>query len=66
MTISETANANYNATAYKVMTAYDMALTEHKLSPDATYARTSDGALWIWSDRRQGWVQIDFESKGMK
>jgi len=58
-TISETTTSNYEAIAYNLRTAREMALEPHTLSADATYARTADGSLFIWSDRREGWVQID-------
>jgi len=37
-------------------------LTPHKLSGKAAcYARCEDGGLWIWSDSRDIWAQIDKE-----
>lgn len=46
---------------FNTQTATEMALSAHTISIDATYARRPDGSLWIWSDRRQAWVQIDFQ-----
>ncbi len=59
--ISAVATRNYDAIAFNTRSAYEMALSSHNLSADGTYARTSDGSLWIWSDRRSAWVQIDFQ-----
>lgn len=60
-TISQIATRNYEASTFNTQTATQMALSAHTISIDATYARRPDGSLWIWSDRRQAWVQIDFQ-----
>jgi hypothetical protein len=58
-TIAETTRRNFDAISVNTMTAFDMALRSHNLSEDGKYARETNGNLWIWSDRREAWVQID-------
>ena len=51
-----------NALDPNTKTAKEMALTSHNLSHSGQYARTADGALWIWSDVAECWKQIDREA----
>jgi hypothetical protein len=60
-TISEITTRNFEATTTKTRTAFDMALTPHNCSQDGKYARCADGSLWIWSDRKEVWIQIDMD-----
>ena len=61
MTTKELNIKNLEATT-NTKTAREMALTPHRLSGKAAcYARCEDGGLWIWSDSRANWTQIDKE-----
>ena len=39
------------------MTAYEMALTSHKLSKDGNTARCADGRTFCWIEATQVWTQ---------
>lgn len=52
-------NKNFEELTTKKMTAKEMALCSHHLSPDAKYARKhADNSLWIWSDVDWCWKQV--------
>ena len=59
MNVKTINNQNFDKWGYNTKTAFEMALSSHNLSRDGKYARMSDGSLWIWSDVRDAWVQID-------
>lgn len=58
-TVREFNNRNFESLTTNTKTAQEMARCSHNLSRDAKYSRMSDGSLWIWSDIRRAWVQID-------
>lgn len=58
-TISEFSHRAFEALTVNKMTAKEMALTPHRLSPNGEYARTIDrNDLFIWSDYKNAWVQV--------
>lgn len=59
MKVSEFTTKNFEAISMNLLSAKEMALRPHNLSQDAKYARETNGNLWIWSDSRNSWVQID-------
>jgi hypothetical protein len=62
MTTIEFNNRNFEALTVRTMTHRDMMLARSRSNDSFNkFARTNDGALWIWSDLDQVWKQIDFD-----
>lgn len=62
MTISEITTRNFEVITTKTMTHREMMLSRCRSNDGfEKFARTRDGALWMWSDLDQVWKQIDID-----